>query len=292
MSDNVMQADADQSYIFGPLISADASSNELADGGSFGPGSPVYVLCADLKRQYEEIDKAIDTFVHLVHSCSSSMSYEFLNLRPQTYPVVLHLTQVIAEFLLHVITTVDTIHQAVMTLGYPFSFGPLSADGTPLTETEFDKVFAFFERIAPEQRATREMLPRVHDTLKDTQQRLLEIIAIPNTAYFTLFKLLPLFTPPYVERRKETLGHIPVLLPSIGVSVNQMADTLDQLCDLFYSVAKSVSVQRIKEEERSKRYGVDVCALTTRLRAARFNIRRGQHIYLHACITNDIQFSW
>ncbi|KIY47970.1 hypothetical protein FISHEDRAFT_74126 [Fistulina hepatica ATCC 64428] len=65
-------------------------------------GSPAFAeLCVSIKHHAEFVEQSFETLVNLVHTSSSTMSYDFLNLRPATHPIMMDLAWAINDVFSH-----------------------------------------------------------------------------------------------------------------------------------------------------------------------------------------------
>ncbi|KIY48619.1 hypothetical protein FISHEDRAFT_73589 [Fistulina hepatica ATCC 64428] len=279
-NEDVVGIPGDQEYIFGPLIpttwSNDSTDNENTEAGH-SVSAPIDTLCIDLREEVEKVDTAILRLVKLVDHASAYYSPKSLNIRPQTDPIVLELSRTIATFMSHVINAFVNLSDAIDALSIPFNCAPTNADGSPARGTDFDRAIAAYEHFPQEHAAARDMLPRVHDALRDAQERLLGLLAFRRRCDCLPFHIIPWSCiPDHIQCRQEALDRLPVLLPSIGTSIDTIADRFEQICHLFYAIAKYVTVQRIKKEESSEKYHRDVGKLAELMISTAVNIQHAR----------------
>ncbi|KIY46822.1 hypothetical protein FISHEDRAFT_75259 [Fistulina hepatica ATCC 64428] len=209
-------------------------------------------LCKDLQEQMKSVEKAVDIAVDLVHYSSTTMSFDFFNLRRKTYPVVQELSNMIAEMVGNIYSTVDIVFVAISSITNAAYF----RKNGRIESTPFESATSQVLSTLPSQcKATLDMLPRVHQALKSAEVRLLEILSFPSGVPLSLLRVVPkLLLPPHVSQRVETLGHLPLLLPSIGISLDSMARMMHQLCTLVLAVFSALDVPRLREREHSPDY--------------------------------------
>ncbi|KIY51461.1 hypothetical protein FISHEDRAFT_70694 [Fistulina hepatica ATCC 64428] len=293
---DVTRMPGDQEYIFGPLITSTSSNDSTDDTkADHSVSAPIHTLCIHIREQVDEIHTASATLARLVDTSSAYSTLDWLNIRSRTNPIVFELLHTIGTFLSHVIKTFDNLAQATRILATPFCWSPRNADRSATRRTDFDTAIAAFECFPHEHAAARDMLPLVHDALRDSQQQLLDLLAFPScNIYFMLYKKIirRSCAPDYIQHRREALERLPVLLPSIGTSIDTIADRFDKFCDLFYAVAKSVTVQRIQEAEKSEKYREVIGRLSQLMYTTHSNIQQGRMVELHALLKDRKLTGW
>ncbi|KIY46820.1 hypothetical protein FISHEDRAFT_75257 [Fistulina hepatica ATCC 64428] len=209
-------------------------------------------LCKDLQEQVRSTEKAVGVATRLVHFSSTSPNFHPFSLRRKTYPVVQELSNVIAEMVGNIYSTVDIVFVAISSIANAIYF----RKNGKIESTPFESATSQVLSTLPSQcKATLDMLPRVHQALKAAEVRLLEILSFPFGVPLSLVRVASkLVLSPHVSLRVETLGHLPLLLPSIGISLDSMARTMHQLCTLVLAVFSALDIPCLREQEHSPDY--------------------------------------
>ncbi|KIY52045.1 hypothetical protein FISHEDRAFT_70279 [Fistulina hepatica ATCC 64428] len=209
-------------------------------------------LCHSIKHHTEFVDQSFRTLAKLVHTSSSSMSYDFLNLRPITHPIMMHLAQAIKDVFSPAekafMRSYVAFHDIVGCLrGY---------ESGEIDSIPFQRVTVSNLAIARDAlRSSVEHIPHAQNTLQTAQLQLIEALSFPTGIDFALRNVIPAaLLPAYINRRVETLGHLSPLLQSMAISLDALYNALRVVNSLYFPMFESLTAERMEEKRNDPEF--------------------------------------
>ncbi|KIY47971.1 hypothetical protein FISHEDRAFT_74127 [Fistulina hepatica ATCC 64428] len=247
-------------------------------------------LCARIKHHAVFAEQSFKTLVKLVHTSSSTMSYDFLNLRPITHPIMTDLAQAVVDVF-------SPAEKAFMGSYVAFQdlVGCLSRYQSGTTDSiPFQIVTISNLAIARDAlRSSVEHIPRAQNTLQTAHLQLTEALSFPTGVNSALRYVIPaVLLPGYTNRRVETLGHLSPLLQSITISLDALYNALHIFISFYLPLFESLTAQRTEEKKDDSEFCRSLCDIAFPLEQAQEALIKLARVDIIQEVTNSMHSSW